>query len=168
MTNVLEVKGLAVEFDGFKALDGVDFTVAKGELRFLIGPNGAGKTTLIDCITGLTKPTAGSVTFEGKSLDGLAEHQRVRLGIGRSFQAPTVFDTLTVADNLDLAETFRTPMAKLFLRRRRVSPGVSATLARVSLTSTGAVCGISGPVQPALASTAVSMPSPMRPRPSVS
>ena len=66
MTNVLEVRGLAVEFDGFKALDGVDFTVEQGELRFLIGPNGAGKTTLIDCITGLTKPTAGDVLLRGQ------------------------------------------------------------------------------------------------------
>ncbi len=135
MTKVLEVSGLAVEFDGFKALDGVDFSVEKGELRFLIGPNGAGKTTLVDCITGLTKPTAGDVRFEGQSIVGLAEHRRVRLGIGRSFQAPTVFDTLTVADNLDLAESFRSPMARLFLRRKRLSAGVTATLERVGLTA---------------------------------
>jgi urea transport system ATP-binding protein len=135
MSNVLEVRGLAVEFDGFKALDGVDFTVAQGELRFLIGPNGAGKTTLVDCITGLTKPTAGDVLFEGRSLNGLAEHKRVKLGIGRSFQTPTVFDTLTVVENLDLAETFRLPMARLFLRRRGTSPEVAATLERVGLTS---------------------------------
>jgi urea transport system ATP-binding protein len=135
MTKVLEVRGLAVDFDGFKALDGVDFAVDQGELRFLIGPNGAGKTTLVDCITGLTKPTAGDVLFEGKSLGGLAEHRRVKLGIGRSFQAPTVFDTLTVAENLDLAETFRSPMVRLFLRRRGTSPGVAATLERVGLTT---------------------------------
>ncbi len=134
MTEMLEVRGLAVDFDGFKALDGVDFTVTKGELRFLIGPNGAGKTTLVDCITGLTKPTAGDVRFEGKSLNGLAEHRRVKLGIGRSFQAPTVFDTLTVADNLDLAEAFRSPLPRLFLRRKRLTPGVAATLERVGLT----------------------------------
>ena len=134
MTHELEVRGLAVEFDGFKALDGVDFTVEQGELRFLIGPNGAGKTTLIDCITGLTKPTAGDVTFEGRSLNGMAEHRRVRLGIGRSFQTPTVFETLTVTENLDLAEVFRSRLPRLFLRRRGVSPGVSATLERVGLT----------------------------------
>jgi len=134
MTHELEVRGLAVDFDGFKALDGVDFTVEQGELRFLIGPNGAGKTTLIDCITGLTQPTAGDVLFEGRSLNGLAEHRRVKLGIGRSFQTPTVFDTLTVADNLDLAEAFRSPFARLFLRRRSVSAGVSATMERVGLT----------------------------------
>jgi len=135
MSKELEVRGLAVDFDGFKALDGVDFTVEEGELRFLIGPNGAGKTTLIDCITGLTKPTAGEVRFEGQSLNGMAEHRRVKLGIGRSFQTPTVFDTLTVADNLDLAESFRSHFARLLLRRRGVSSGVSATLERVGLTS---------------------------------
>jgi urea transport system ATP-binding protein len=115
MNPVLEVRGLAVEFDGFKALDGVDFTVEQGELRFLIGPNGAGKTTLVDCIT------------------GLAEHRRVRLGIGRSFQTPTVFDTLTVADNLDLAEAFRSRLPRLFLRRKGTSAGVTATMERVGL-----------------------------------
>ncbi|MEA2827529.1 MAG: urea transport system ATP-binding protein [Actinomycetota bacterium] len=135
MSQELEVRGLAVQFDGFKALDGVDFTVDQGELRFLIGPNGAGKTTLIDCITGLTKPTAGDVLFEGKSLNGLAEHRRVKLGIGRSFQTPTVFDTLTVADNLDLAEVFRSRLPRLFLRRKGLSPGVTATMARVGLTA---------------------------------
>jgi urea transport system ATP-binding protein len=135
MTEVLQVRGLAVEFDGFKALDGVDFTVEQGELRFLIGPNGAGKTTLIDCITGLTRPTAGEVRFEGRSLAGMAEHRRVRLGIGRSFQTPTVFDTLTVADNLDLAEVFRSRLPRLFLRRRGVSPGVAATMERVGLAA---------------------------------
>jgi len=134
MTKVLEVRGLAVEFDGFKAIDGVDFSVDQGELRFLIGPNGAGKTTLIDCITGLTKPTAGDVLFEGKSLNGMAEHRRVKLGIGRSFQTPTVFDTLTVADNLDLAEAFRSRLPRLFLRRKGLSPGVTATMARVGLS----------------------------------
>ncbi len=68
MSAVLEVSGLSVDFDGFKALDGVNLSVEQGELRFLIGPNGAGKTTLIDCITGLTRPTAGDVSFEGRSL----------------------------------------------------------------------------------------------------
>jgi urea transport system ATP-binding protein len=129
----LEIRNLSVDFDGFKALDGVDLTVEQGELRFLIGPNGAGKTTLIDCITGLTKPTAGVVRFEGRSLDGIAEHRRVRLGIGRSFQGPTTFDTLTVVENLDLAESFRRSPVAMFLRRRKVTPGVAATLERIGL-----------------------------------
>lgn len=134
MTAVLVVEDLSVEFDGFKALDNVNLFVDQGELRFLIGPNGAGKTTLIDCITGLTKPTAGDVQFEGRSLTGMAEHRRVRLGIGRSFQTPTVFESLTVVENLDLAESFRRNPAAMFLRRRSVTDGVAATLERVGLT----------------------------------
>jgi len=134
MTPVLEVRGLSVEFDGFRALSSVDLRVEKGELRFLIGPNGAGKTTLVDCITGLTKPTEGDVLFEGETLDKLREHARVRRGIGRSFQTPTVFETLTVVENLDLAESFRRRLPSLFLRRRKVSPGVAQTLERIGLT----------------------------------
>ena len=83
---LLEIRDLSVVFDGFRALDGVDLTVAKGELRFLIGPNGAGKTTLVDVITGLTRPASGSVRFAGTELVGRREHEIVRLGVGRTFQ----------------------------------------------------------------------------------
>jgi urea transport system ATP-binding protein len=134
---VLEVEELSVSFDGFRALDRVDLAVDHGELRFLIGPNGAGKTTLVDCITGLTKPTSGIVRFDGRQLGGLREHERVRLGIGRSFQTPTVFDALSVIDNLDLAESFRRRMLSLFRRRRGVSDGVAATLERIGLAALG-------------------------------
>ena len=133
MSAVLEVCGVSVDFDGFRALDGVDLTVEAGELRFLIGPNGAGKTTLIDCITGLTTPSAGEVRFGGQVLGKRKEHARVRMGIGRSFQTPTVFEALTVLDNLDLAESFRRRLPALFLRRRGVSDGVAATLERICL-----------------------------------
>ena len=133
MTAQLELRGLSVEFDGFRALDGVDLTVEPGELRFLIGPNGAGKTTLIDCVSGLTRPTEGEVRFGGRSLAGVPEHRRVRLGIGRSFQTPTVFDTLTVVENLDLAESFRRSPLAMFRRARAVTPGVASTLERVGL-----------------------------------
>src|SRR5690606_10070157 len=78
---LLEVRGLVVEFGGFRALDGVDLTVEAGELRFLIGPNGAGKTTLIDVVSGLTRRTAGEVTFRGRPIAGRREHELVRLGI---------------------------------------------------------------------------------------
>ena len=131
---VLEVAGVSIDFDGFKALDRVDLVVERGELRFLIGPNGAGKTTLIDCITGLARPTEGEIRFEGGLLGTLSEHRRVRLGIGRSFQTPTVFDTLTTLENLDLAESFQRPMVQLFRRRRKVSVGVAETLERIGLT----------------------------------
>ncbi|HVM03888.1 MAG TPA: urea ABC transporter ATP-binding protein UrtD [Acidimicrobiales bacterium] len=135
MTAELDVRGLTVEFDGFRALDGIDFAVERGELRFLIGPNGAGKTTLVDCISGLTRPSAGDVSFEGRRLNGMPEHRRVRLGIGRSFQTPTVFDTLSVVENLDLAESFRRSALGMLRRRRSVTEGVAATLERVGLVA---------------------------------
>ena len=75
-TPILEVRELEVVFDGFRAIDGVDFTVNEGELRFLIGPNGAGKTTLVDVVTGLTEPAGGSVRFNGGQLDSVT-------GVGR-------------------------------------------------------------------------------------
>ena len=81
---LLEVRGLTVVFDGYRALSDLDFSVSAGELRFLIGPNGAGKTTLIDVITGRTRPSAGSVRFEVKNC-GKPEHQIVRR-VGRTFQ----------------------------------------------------------------------------------
>jgi urea transport system ATP-binding protein len=130
----LHIDGVVVDFDGFKAIDGVDLRIARGELRFLIGPNGAGKTTLIDVVTGLTKPAAGAVWFDGSDITRRREHQRVRLGIGRSFQTPTVFGSLTVVENVDLAASFRRRMPALFLKRRGVSAPVSAALERVGLT----------------------------------
>jgi urea transport system ATP-binding protein len=131
---VLQVEGLSVAFDGFAALTDVDFSVSRGEIRFVIGPNGAGKTTLIDCITGLTRPDRGSVTFNGTPLLGLREHQRVRLGVGRSFQTPTVFESLTVVENLDLSESFRRRLPALFRQRHGVTDTVAATLEAIGLT----------------------------------
>jgi urea transport system ATP-binding protein len=135
MSAVLELRDLSVSFDGFQALSGVDLTVEEGELRFLIGPNGAGKTTLVDCITGLTKPTSGEITFRGRSIRGMKEHKIVRLGIGRSFQTPTVFEALTVVENLDLAATFRRRTLSLFRQRTSVLPEVSRTLERIGLAA---------------------------------
>ena len=117
---------MVVDFDGFKAVDGVDLTIEQGELRFLIGPNGAGKTSLVDVITGLTKPTEGEITFDGQPLAGVSAAKRVRLGIGRSFQTPTVFESLTVVENLDLAETYRFALRRMLRRRKGVSDGVTA------------------------------------------
>jgi urea transport system ATP-binding protein len=103
MENILEIENLTVNFDGFKALNNLNFTMGKGELRVIIGPNGAGKTTFLDVITGKVKPTMGRVKFKGKVISGLAEHQVARLGIGRKFQTPRVYLNLTVRENLDLA-----------------------------------------------------------------
>jgi urea transport system ATP-binding protein len=130
---LLEIRGLEVVFDGFRAIDGVDLTVAEGELRFLIGPNGAGKTTLIDVVTGLTRPVAGTVRFAGHDLLGRKEHQIVRLGVGRSFQTAVVFEDLTVAENLDLAANHRLPLWRQLRRRRGVAPAIEEALVTVGL-----------------------------------
>ena len=135
MTALLEVRGLRVVFDGFAAIDGLDLTVEEGELRFLIGPNGAGKTTLIDVVTGLTKPASGGVRFGGEELVGKREHHIVRLGVGRTFQTATVFEELTVVENLDLADSFRMPLRSLFRRRRGVSDAVASALETAGLTA---------------------------------
>jgi urea transport system ATP-binding protein len=131
---LLEIRGLEVVFDGFRAIDGLDLDVAEGEVRFLIGPNGAGKTTLIDVVTGLTHPAAGRVTFDGQSLLGRPEHRIVRLGVGRTFQTASVFEQLTVLENLDLAASFRLPMRRLVRRRKGVEEPVTEALRTVGLT----------------------------------
>ena len=130
---MIEVRGLSVVFDGFRAIDGIDLTVEQGELRFLIGPNGAGKTTLIDVITGLTRPTTGAVVFDGRSLVGLREHQIVRLGVGRTFQTSVVFEELTVLENLDLAAVVPAPLWSLAPARRGVSDAVAEALEIIGL-----------------------------------
>jgi urea transport system ATP-binding protein len=101
---ILYVENLSVSFDGFKALNNLTLYVDPGELRCIIGPNGAGKTTMMDCITGKTKPDTGSVWF-GRNIDllALSEPQIAQAGIGRKFQRPTVFEKLTVFENLELA-----------------------------------------------------------------
>jgi len=130
---LLEIRGLQVLFDGFRAIDGIELTVRRGELRFLIGPNGAGKTTLIDVVTGLTKPAAGSIRFDGVELVGRREHQIVRHGIGRTFQTAAVFEELTVVENLDLAASFRRRLPTMFRRRRGTLPEVERVLATTGL-----------------------------------
>jgi urea transport system ATP-binding protein len=134
-TPLLEVRGLSVSFDGFRAVSDLDFAVAAGELRFLIGPNGAGKTTLIDVVTGRTRPSAGSVRFDGHELVGRQEHRIVRLGVGRTFQTSVVFEQLTVVENLDLAASFRRPLPALLTRGRRVGERVAAALATTGLVA---------------------------------
>jgi urea transport system ATP-binding protein len=130
---LLSIRGLGVVFGGFRAIDGVDLTVEEGELRFLIGPNGAGKTTMIDIVTGLTKPTEGSVRFAGTELVGRREHQVVRLGIGRTFQTAVVFEELTVEENIDLAASFRMGPHRMLRRRRGRTAAVEAALASAGL-----------------------------------
>jgi urea transport system ATP-binding protein len=101
--HVLQVENLTVSFDGFKAVNDLSLAVERNELRVIIGPNGAGKTTLLDMICGKTRPTAGRVLFEGRDLTRLSEHQIVRLGVGRKFQTPSVYEDLTVFENLEIS-----------------------------------------------------------------
>ncbi|WP_431281811.1 urea ABC transporter ATP-binding protein UrtD [Humitalea sp. 24SJ18S-53] len=99
----LYLDGVSVVFDGFRALNNLSLIVEPGELRAIIGPNGAGKTTMMDVITGKTRPTKGIVRFHDTDLTRMDEASIATMGIGRKFQKPTVFDALTVFENLELA-----------------------------------------------------------------
>ncbi len=115
---ILYLEGVTVSFDGFKALNALNLMIQRGELRCIIGPNGAGKTTMMDVITGKTRPDAGTAFF-GQTFDltRLPETEIARLGIGRKFQKPTVFENHTVFENLELAmKTDKTVRPTLFAR----------------------------------------------------
>jgi urea transport system ATP-binding protein len=101
--SILTTENLTMDFDGFKAINNLNFSMAPGELRVVIGPNGAGKTTFLDLITGKIKPTNGQVLFKGKNVRRYSEEQISRLGIGRKFQTPRVYLNLTTRENLELA-----------------------------------------------------------------
>src|ERR1700675_3496506 len=102
--SIIYVEDVTVDFDGFKALNGLNFYMESQELRVVIGPNGAGKTTLLDVISGKVEPSAGRVIF-GRNIDlvGRRENEIAGLGIGRKFQTPSIFANLTVMENLELA-----------------------------------------------------------------
>ena len=100
---ILFVENLSVSFDGFKALDIPCFGIEHGELRVIIGPNGAGKTTFCDLVSGKTSPSTGSVYYDGRNITKMDESDIALMGIGRKFQTPTVFDSLTTYENLLLA-----------------------------------------------------------------
>ena len=101
--SLLTLKSISVSFEGFLALNNLNLSLKKGELRAVIGPNGAGKTTFLDVITGKVKPTQGEVLFNGRSLVGKKEHKIARLGVGRKFQRPRGFENLTVKNNLEIS-----------------------------------------------------------------
>jgi urea transport system ATP-binding protein len=100
---ILRVENLTVSFDGFKAVDQLNLSVERNELRVIIGPNGAGKTTLLDMICGKTKPSEGRVLFNGEDLGSLTEYEIVRVGVGRKFQTPSVYEDLTVLENFEIS-----------------------------------------------------------------
>ncbi|MCR6652390.1 MAG: urea ABC transporter ATP-binding protein UrtD [Cellvibrionaceae bacterium] len=115
---VLSVEGLTVSFDGFKAVNDLSFYVEEGEIRVIIGPNGAGKTTVLDLICGKTKSTEGSIKFRGKELTKMTEHAIVHSGVGRKFQNPSIYEDLTVFENLELSfPRGRSVAGALFFRR---------------------------------------------------
>ncbi len=99
----LAVEELSVSFDGFRAIDALTLYVDRNELRVIIGPNGAGKTTLLDLICGRTKAGGGSIKFKNTELTRMAEFRRVRMGIGRKFQTPSIYENLSVFQNLEVS-----------------------------------------------------------------
>src|SRR6195952_5007049 len=101
--DIVYLEDVKVLFDGFKALDINFFGVKENELRVVIGPNGAGKTTLCDVISGKTRVTSGKVAVDGIDVTRMADVEIARIGVGRKFQTPTVFDSLTVYENMELA-----------------------------------------------------------------
>ncbi|WP_374435013.1 urea ABC transporter ATP-binding protein UrtD [Tabrizicola sp.] len=120
MSALLEVSGVTVSFDGFRAINNLTFAIGSAELRAIIGPNGAGKSTFMDIVTGKTRPDSGTVTFGERSVSllKLSEAQIARAGIGRKFQRPTVFEDQTVHENLTLAlKAARSPWAVLAWRK---------------------------------------------------
>ncbi|WP_322515833.1 urea ABC transporter ATP-binding protein UrtD [Rhodopseudomonas palustris] len=100
---LLAVEGLTVSFDGFKAVNDLSFYVEENEIRVIIGPNGAGKTTVLDLICGKTKATSGAIHFRGKDLTKMKENQIVQAGVGRKFQTPSIYEDLTVFENLEIS-----------------------------------------------------------------
>jgi len=135
-SSIIYVEGVTVSFDGFKALNNLNFIMDYGELRVVIGPNGAGKTTLLDVITGKVQPDKGRVVFgDHTNLKGLSEDRIAHLGIGRKFQTPAVFSNHTVFENLMLSlpqakGVFSTLFASLSKKNRET---IDATLETVGL-----------------------------------
>ncbi|UZQ54067.1 urea ABC transporter ATP-binding protein UrtD [Trichothermofontia sichuanensis B231] len=136
-SHILEIENLTVSFDGFKALNQLNFAMETGELRVIIGPNGAGKTTFLDVITGKVQPTIGQVRFKGRNLRSISEHEIARLGIGRKFQTPRVYLNLTPRENLELSgNRNKNVFATLFQRPPKAERlTVSGLLETIGLTA---------------------------------
>ncbi|EBA10698.1 urea ABC transporter ATP-binding protein UrtD [Roseobacter sp. CCS2] len=138
MSMLLEVSGVSVSFDGFRAINNLSINFAPAELRAIIGPNGAGKTTFMDIVTGKTKPDEGQVIWGDRniSLLGMSESQIAREGIGRKFQKPTVFEAQTVRQNLAMAlKTPRGPFAVLMHKKTKPNAErIEAVAAQIGLS----------------------------------
>lgn len=132
MSTLLEVSGVSVSFDGFKAINNLSFQIGPAEMRAIIGPNGAGKTTFMDIVTGKTRPDSGHVLWGEKSVSLLkmSEAKIAQAGVGRKFQRPTVFEDQSVFDNLILAlRNDRSPFGALLYRRNRADNEKAEALA---------------------------------------
>ncbi len=138
MKTLLELSGVSVSFDGFRAINNLSFQIGEPELRAIIGPNGAGKTTFMDIVTGKTRPDSGHVLWgdRGISLVGMSESRISREGIGRKFQKPTVFEAQTVRENLAMAlSNPRGPFDVLFYRKTaRGAERIEAVAEEIGLT----------------------------------
>jgi len=133
---IMNMQEVTVSFDGFKVLDKLSFAIKYNELRFLIGPNGAGKSTLLDIMTGKTRPDQGKVIFDQKlDVTRVSEHQLVKHGIGRKFQTPSIFNSLSVYENLEMALGFKTSVPAL---GRRLN-GEQCDLIEETLVSTNLI-----------------------------
>ncbi|MET0519393.1 MAG: ABC transporter ATP-binding protein [Burkholderiaceae bacterium] len=105
---MLEIDGLSKRFGGNIAVNAVSTTIERGKINAIIGPNGAGKTTFFNLIGGVMKPSAGHMRLDGRDITGLRADQIARLGVARTFQSTTLFDTATVLDNLIVGHRLRT------------------------------------------------------------
>ncbi|GAX90036.1 urea ABC transporter ATP-binding protein UrtD [Effusibacillus lacus] len=135
MPSVLETQGLTVEFNGFKAVSDLNFSLEKGELRVILGPNGAGKTTFMDLITGKTKPTSGNVLLNGHNITGLEPYQISKLGVGRKFQGPNVFDNMTVYENIEVSMKgyYQVFKALFYRKNQEIRDKIHEILQRIDL-----------------------------------
>jgi urea transport system ATP-binding protein len=133
---VLAVEDLTVSFDGFKAIDNLNLYIDKNELRVIIGPNGAGKTTLLDMICGKTRATSGSIKFKDEEMTTLPEYTRVRRGIGRKFQTPSIYENLSVFQNLEVSfPSGRSVLGAIFFKcTDQVKDRVSAVALEIGLS----------------------------------
>jgi len=134
MNPVLEVIHLSRRFGALRAVDGVSFQLARGEIRALIGPNGAGKSTCFDLISGLQRPDGGRVLLHGRDVTRLSPQRRARLGLARTFQIAAVFPSMSVGENVRLALLVRRRrLGALRCARRLFAEEVEALLAQVGL-----------------------------------
>ena len=127
---ILAVEGLTVSFNGFRAVDDFSMYIDEGQIYVIIGPNGAGKTTVLDLICGKTKLTSGSIKFRNKELSKLRENKIVHEGVVRKFQNPSIYENLTVFENLELSyPKARTALGAMFFRR---TPEIIAAVEQVA------------------------------------